>query len=136
MRETLSLYTDGLRDVGEMAKVRSLAPATIVSHLAELLAAGAIPSLEGLVAPGKVELVRAAAGGAIPIGSLKPLKERLGDAVQLRRAPPHPGVALAEVREEGGGSWELGVRSWELGGGSWEEGVGRREAGGGRREGA
>ncbi|MCX7619096.1 RecQ family ATP-dependent DNA helicase [Tepidiforma sp.] len=80
VRETLSLYEDGLRDVGEMAKARSLAPATIVSHLAELLAAGAIPSLEGLVAPGKVELVRAAAGGG-PIGSLKPLKERLGDTV-------------------------------------------------------
>ena len=80
VRETLSLYQDGLRDVGEMAKARSLAPATIVSHLAELLAAGAVPSLEGLVEPGKVELVRAAAGGA-PVGSLRPLKERLGDAV-------------------------------------------------------
>ncbi|MCL6643818.1 MAG: RecQ family ATP-dependent DNA helicase [Dehalococcoidia bacterium] len=80
VRETLSLYADGLRDIGKMAKARAMAPATIVSHLAELIAAGAIPSLEGLVAPEKVELVRAAAGGQ-PIGTLKPLKERLGDAV-------------------------------------------------------
>lgn len=80
VRETFSLYRDGLRDVQEMARVRSLAPATIVSHLAELIAAGAIADLGGLVPREKVELVRRAAAGA-PIGALRPLKERLGDAV-------------------------------------------------------
>jgi len=80
VRETLSLYRDGLRDVNEMAKARSVAPATIVSHLAELIAGGAIPDLDGLVPREKVELVRRAAGGE-PIGALRPLKERVGEAV-------------------------------------------------------
>lgn len=80
VRETLSLYRDGLRDVQEMAKARALAPATIVSHLAELIAAGAIADLDGLVPREKVMLVRRATAGA-PIGALHPLKERLGDAV-------------------------------------------------------
>ncbi len=82
VRETLSLYRDGLRDIGEMARARAMAPATIVSHLAELLAAGAIATLDGLVDPAKVELVRRAADG-LPIARLKPLKERLGEAVSL-----------------------------------------------------
>jgi ATP-dependent DNA helicase RecQ len=80
VRETLSLYADGLRDIAEMARARALAPATIVSHLAELVAAGAIPTLEGLVDPATVERVSEAAGGR-PIGSLKPLMEQLGDGI-------------------------------------------------------
>jgi ATP-dependent DNA helicase RecQ len=80
VRETLSLYRDGLRDVNEMARARSVTPATIVSHLAELIAGGAIPDLDGLVPREKVELVRRTAGGE-PIAALRPLKERLGEAV-------------------------------------------------------
>lgn len=80
LRETLSLYRDGLRDIREMARTRALAPGVIVSHLSQLIHAGAITTLEGLVAPGVVERVRAAAGGR-PITALRPLYDQLGGAV-------------------------------------------------------
>ncbi len=80
VRETLSLYRDGLRDIGEMARARALTPAVIISHLTQLIHAGAIPTLEGLVDPAVVERVRAAAGGR-PITALRPLHAQLGGTV-------------------------------------------------------
>jgi ATP-dependent DNA helicase RecQ len=80
LRETLSLYQDGIRDIPTMAKARALAPSTIATHLARLLVAGAIPDLDGLVAPEKVDLVQRTLNGR-PIGGIAPLKEELGDAV-------------------------------------------------------
>jgi ATP-dependent DNA helicase RecQ len=80
LRETLSLYQDGIRDVRTMARARALSPSTIANHLAQLILNGAIPDLDGLVAPETVELVRKAMGGR-KIEGLGPLKEQLGDQV-------------------------------------------------------
>ena len=80
LRETLSLYQDGIRDVQTMARARALAPSTIANHLAQLILNETIPDLEGLVEFEKVQLVREATEGQ-PIGSIGPLKEMLGDMV-------------------------------------------------------
>jgi ATP-dependent DNA helicase RecQ len=80
LRETLSLYQDGVRDVQTMAKARALSPSTIANHLGQLLLHGLIPDLDGFIAPAKVQLVLNAAGSD-GITAIGPLKERLGDAV-------------------------------------------------------
>ncbi len=80
LRETLSLYQDGIRDVRTMARARALSPSTIANHLGQLLLNNAIPDLEGLVAPETVELVTQATGGR-RIDGLGPIKEQLGDRV-------------------------------------------------------
>ncbi|MBE0609830.1 MAG: RecQ family ATP-dependent DNA helicase [Dehalococcoidia bacterium] len=80
LRETLSLYKDGIRDINEMARARAMARSTIVGHLADLLLAGAIEHLDGLVPAEKVALIREATGDR-PFKELGPVKERLGDRV-------------------------------------------------------
>ena len=80
LRETLSLYQDGVRDLRTMARARALSPSTIANHLAQLILNEAIPDLDGLVAPETVELVRHTTGGR-RIEGLGPLKEQLGDRV-------------------------------------------------------
>jgi len=80
LRETLAMYQDGIRDLGTMARARALSRGTIATHLAQLLVKGAIPDVDGFVAPEKVELVRRRTGSE-RIGPLAPLKEELGDAV-------------------------------------------------------
>ncbi len=80
LRETLSLYQDGVRDIRTMARARALSPSTIANHLAQLILNEAIQDLDGLVAAATVELVRKAAGGR-RIEGLGPLKEQLGDRV-------------------------------------------------------
>ncbi len=80
LRETLSLYQDGIRDLRTMARARALSPSTIANHLAQLILNDAIADLDGLVAPATVELVRKTTGGT-RIEGLGPLKEQLGDAV-------------------------------------------------------
>lgn len=80
LRETLSLYQDGVRDIRTMARARALSPSTIANHLAQLILNEAIQDLDGLVAADTVELVRKAAGGR-RIEGLGPLKEQLGDRV-------------------------------------------------------
>jgi len=80
LRETLSLYNDGVRDLRTMARARAMAESTIATHLGKLIEQGAIADLDGLVPHETVELVRRAAGGE-RIGPIGPLKERLGDAV-------------------------------------------------------
>lgn len=104
LRETLSLYKDGLRDIDEMARARAMARSTIAGHLADLLLSGAIEHLDGLVATEKVALIREATGDR-PFKELGPVKERLGDRVtyeelHLVRAYQHArfGPAPAERR--------------------------------------
>ena len=80
LRETLSLYKDGIRDINEMARARAMARSTIAGHLADLLLAGAIEHLDGLVPVEKVALIREATGDR-PFKELGPVKERLGDRV-------------------------------------------------------
>ncbi len=80
LRETLSLYQDGIRDIRTMARARALSPSTIANHLAQLVLNEAIPDLDGLVAPETVDLVRRTVGNK-RIEGLGPLKEQLGDAV-------------------------------------------------------
>jgi len=80
LRETLSLYEDGIRDVRTMARARALSPSTIANHLGQLLMYGAIPDLDGMVDEEKVALVRTAAKGQ-PITSIGALKQQLGDQV-------------------------------------------------------
>ena len=80
LRETLSLYEDGIRDVRTMARSRALSPSTIANHLGQLLMYGAIPDLDGMVEPEKVALVQRAANGQ-PIGSIGALKQQLGEQV-------------------------------------------------------
>jgi ATP-dependent DNA helicase RecQ len=80
LRETLSLYKDGIRDINEMARARAMARSTIAGHLADLLLAGAIEHLDGLVPVEKVALIREATGDR-PFKELGPVKERLGDQV-------------------------------------------------------
>ncbi len=80
LRETLSLYQDGIRDVRTMARARALAPSTIANHLAQLILNETITDLEGLVDFEKVEMVRAATEGQ-RLGSIGPLKEMLGDRI-------------------------------------------------------
>jgi ATP-dependent DNA helicase RecQ len=80
LRETLSMYQDGIRDLGTMARARALSRGTIATHLAQLLVKGAITDLEGMVDPAKVALVREAVGSE-RIASIGPLKEALGEAV-------------------------------------------------------
>ncbi|MGE3073184.1 MAG: RecQ family ATP-dependent DNA helicase [Dehalococcoidia bacterium] len=80
LRETLSLYQDGIRDVRTMARARALAPSTIANHLAQLILNETITDLDGLVDFEKVELVREATEGQ-RIGSIGPLKELLGDRI-------------------------------------------------------
>ncbi len=80
LRETLSLYKDGIRDINEMARARAMARSTIAGHLADLLLAGAIEHLDGLVPVEKVALIREVTGDR-PFKELGPVKERLGDQV-------------------------------------------------------
>jgi len=80
LRETLSLYQEGIRDLPTMARARALAPSTIANHLAQLILYEAIPTLDGLVPAETVELVRRATGGR-RMEALGPLKEQLGDRV-------------------------------------------------------
>jgi len=80
LRETLSLYEDGIRDVRTMARARALSPSTIANHLGQLLMYGAIPDLDGMVEPEKVALVQRATNGQ-PIGSIGALKQQLGEQV-------------------------------------------------------
>lgn len=80
LRETLSLYQDGIRDLRTMARARALSPSTIANHLAQLFLNGTIPNLDGLVSPQTIELVRQVTGGK-RIEGLGPLKEQLGDSV-------------------------------------------------------
>lgn len=80
LRETLSLYRDGVRDIAEMARARAMARSTIAGHLADLLLSGAIEHLDGLVAVDKVALIREVTGDR-PFKELGPVKERLGDLV-------------------------------------------------------
>jgi ATP-dependent DNA helicase RecQ len=80
LRETLSLYEDGIRDVRAMARARALSPSTIANHLGQLLMYGAIPDLDGMVDEEKVALVRTAAKGQ-PITSIGALKQQLGEQV-------------------------------------------------------
>lgn len=80
LRETLSLYNDGIRDIDEMARARALARTTIAGHLSDLILKGAIPHLDGLVATEKVALIREATGDR-PFQQLNPVKELLGDRV-------------------------------------------------------
>ncbi|MBK9547211.1 MAG: RecQ family ATP-dependent DNA helicase [Dehalococcoidia bacterium] len=80
LRETLSLYEDGIRDVRTMALARALSPSTIANHLGQLLMYGAIPDLDGMVDEEKVALVRTAAKGQ-PITSIGALKQQLGEQV-------------------------------------------------------
>lgn len=80
LRETLSLYEDGIRDLRSMARARALAPETIANHLAQLILLGAIPGLDGLVAPEALAAIMDACGGR-PFTALRPLKEQLGDTV-------------------------------------------------------
>lgn len=80
LRETLSLYRDGVRDIAEMARARAMARTTIAGHLADLLLSGAIEHLDGLVAVDKVALIREVTGDR-PFQELGPVKERLGDLV-------------------------------------------------------
>ncbi|MBK6318911.1 MAG: RecQ family ATP-dependent DNA helicase [Dehalococcoidia bacterium] len=80
LRETLSLYEDGIRDVRTMARARALSPSTIANHLGQLLMYGAIPDLDGMVDEEKVALVRTAAKGQ-PITSIGALKQQLGEQV-------------------------------------------------------
>jgi len=80
LRETLSLYKDGIRDIDEMARARAMARTTIVGHLGDLLLAGAVEHLDGLVPVEKVALIREATGDR-PFKELGPVKERLGDRV-------------------------------------------------------
>jgi len=80
LRETLSLYKDGIRDINEMARARAMARSTIAGHLADLLLAGAIEDLDGLVPAETVALIREATGDR-PFKELGPVKERLGDRV-------------------------------------------------------
>jgi ATP-dependent DNA helicase RecQ len=80
LRETLSLYEDGIRDVRTMARSRALSPSTIANHLGQLLMYGAIPDLDGMVEPEKVALVQRATNGQ-PIGSIGALKQQLGEQV-------------------------------------------------------
>ena len=80
LRETLSLYEDGIRDVRTMARARALSPSTIANHLGQLLMYGAIPDLDGMVDEEKVALVRTAAKGQ-PITSIGALKQQFGDQV-------------------------------------------------------
>ena len=80
LRETLSLYKDGIRDINEMARARAMARSTIAGHLADLLLAGAIEHLDGLVPVEKLTLIREATGDR-PFKELGPVKERLGDKV-------------------------------------------------------
>ena len=80
LRETLSLWQDGVRDLPTMAKARALSPSTIANHLGQLLLSDVIPDVDGMVAPEKVQLVLHALNGA-EMGSIGPLKEQLGDAI-------------------------------------------------------
>ena len=80
LRETLSLYQDGVRDLRTMARARALSPSTIANHLAQLILNETIPDVDGLVAPETVDLIRRATGGK-RIEGLGPLKEQLGDSV-------------------------------------------------------
>ncbi|HMO95277.1 MAG TPA: RecQ family ATP-dependent DNA helicase, partial [Tepidiformaceae bacterium] len=80
LRETLSLYNDGIRDIDEMARARALARTTIAGHLSDLIVRGAITDLDGLVAAEKVALIRDVTGDR-PFAQLNPVKEALGDQV-------------------------------------------------------
>ncbi|MCO5202687.1 MAG: helix-turn-helix domain-containing protein [Chloroflexi bacterium] len=63
-----------------MARARAMARSTIAGHLADLLLAGAIEHLDGLVPVEKVALIREVTGDR-PFKELGPVKERLGDQV-------------------------------------------------------
>ena len=76
LRETLSMYEDGIRDVRTMARARALSPSTIATHLANCCS-GAYPDLDGFVDPEKVALVREVLGNE-RIGSIDQSRSNSG----------------------------------------------------------
>lgn len=78
LRETLSLYEDGIRDIPTMARARAVSPSTIANHLAQLILAGEVAGLDGLVEAETLSLVTRACDGK-PFTALGPLKEQLGE---------------------------------------------------------
>ena len=79
LEETLELYRRNL-DLQEIAKERGLAPATIATHLAQLVHHGHIDDPSRLWEPGLVERVRKVVGDG-RVAELAPLREALGGDV-------------------------------------------------------
>jgi ATP-dependent DNA helicase RecQ len=102
LRETLSLYRDGVRDIAEMARARAMARSTIAGHLADLLLSGAIEHLEGLVAVDKVALIREVTGDR-PFKELGPVKEVLGDRVTYEELHLVRAYQAARFQEDAAG---------------------------------
>ncbi len=77
IRRTWELHRSGL-DIPEIAHQRGLSTATIVTHIADLVAVGEVTDISRWVDEVLLARIRRAASGG-PIGSLGPLKEGLGD---------------------------------------------------------
>jgi ATP-dependent DNA helicase RecQ len=79
LQDTLELYKRNL-DIAGIASERGLAPATIATHLAQLIHHGHIEDPSRLLEPGLVERVRKVVGDG-RVAELSPLREALGGDV-------------------------------------------------------
>ncbi|MBV9282205.1 MAG: RecQ family ATP-dependent DNA helicase, partial [Chloroflexi bacterium] len=77
VRETLRLFRDGL-DIGEIARMRGLTPATIEGHLADAIEAGEGVEIDRVIDTEKRRTIEAAME-ALGSDYLKPVLERLGE---------------------------------------------------------
>ncbi len=78
-RRTWELWREGL-DIAAIAERRGLSVPTITSHVAELVGAGEIDDVSAWIDEVTLARVRREAGGG-PIGSIKALRERVGEDV-------------------------------------------------------
>lgn len=82
-RRTYELWREG-KSIEAIAEQRGLSPATITSHLADLVAAGEIDGIDEWVDDVTLGRIRRAANGG-PIGPLGPLREALGENVSYEQ---------------------------------------------------
>jgi ATP-dependent DNA helicase RecQ len=83
LRRTLEYHHAGL-DIAQIAAKRGFSPATITSHLAELVLRGEVSDISGWVDEVTLARIRRAADGQ-PIGALGPLREKVGEDVSYEQ---------------------------------------------------
>ena len=83
VRRTYELWRGG-HAIDEIAEQRGLSPTTITTHLAELVAAGEIDTVDEWVDAVTLARIRREANGN-PIGPLAPVREALGESVSYEQ---------------------------------------------------